>query len=104
MAELTVACLLLLTAAIPHRAYFMTPSNSPLNNAAADGLSSLRDRSAELLNLPGDNEIWESLKQAISQSSGFQRWQAERGDGLVGSGLDSLVRTYLRETLETLAY
>jgi len=53
-----------------------------------------------------DSETWVSLKQAISASSGFQRWQLERSvDGkLIGLNLDSLVRYYLRETLETLAY
>lgn len=53
-----------------------------------------------------DYEIWESLKQAIAASSGFQRWQAEQANhnplNLVN--LDSQVRLYLRETLETLAY
>jgi hypothetical protein len=55
---------------------------------------------------PQDSETWVSLKHAISASSGFQRWQLERSvDGkLIGLNLDSLVRYYLRETLETLAY
>ncbi len=66
----------------------------------------MRNRPQDLLNLPGDSEIWESLKQAISKSSGFRRWQVERNDDsqLNGLGLDVLVRRYLRETLETLAY
>lgn len=53
-----------------------------------------------------DYEIWESLKQAIAASSGFQRWQAEQANGnqLNPVNLDSQVRLYLRETLETLAY
>lgn len=46
--------------------------------------------------------VWDSLKRAIAQSSGFQRWQAER-DALPPS-LDLQVQRYLRETLETLAY
>ncbi|PSB34304.1 hypothetical protein [Stenomitos frigidus] len=56
--------------------------------------------------LPVDSEIWHNLKQAISASSGFERWQLERNtDGrLTGLNLDNLVRSYLRETLETLAY
>lgn len=61
----------------------------------------------ELLSqLPIDSEIWHSLKQAIAASSGFERWQLERNtDGrLSGLNLDNLVRYYLRETLETLAY
>ncbi|MBE9179171.1 hypothetical protein IQ268_11425 [Oculatella sp. LEGE 06141] len=53
------------------------------------------------------DEIWGSLKRAIAASSGFQRWQAERlifNASLGELSLDQLVRTYLRETLETLAY
>lgn len=59
-----------------------------------------------LSQLPVDSEIWHNLKQAISASSGFKRWQLERNtDGrLSGLNLDHLVRYYLRETLETLAY
>jgi hypothetical protein len=53
-----------------------------------------------------NSQIWGSLKQAIAASSGFQRWQMEHpvGDQLQDYTLDSLVRRYLRETLETLAY
>lgn len=53
-----------------------------------------------------DRQIWDSLKQAIAASSGFQRWQMEHpvGDQLQDYSLDSRVRRYLRETLETLAY
>jgi hypothetical protein len=53
-----------------------------------------------------DSQIWDSLKQAISASSGFQRWQTERpiGEEHEDYTLDSRVRLYLRETLETLAY
>ncbi len=56
-----------------------------------------------------DSQIWGSLKQAIASSSGFQRWQMEHpvhpvGDQLQDYTLDSRVRRYLRETLETLAY
>lgn len=54
-----------------------------------------------------DSQIWSSLKQAIATSSGFQRWQKEHpttsGDPLP-QNLDTQVRRYLRETLETLAY
>jgi len=51
--------------------------------------------------------VWPQLKQAIAASSGFKRWQLEHKmdtqpqDSLT---LDTLVRSYLRETLETLAY
>lgn len=53
-----------------------------------------------------DKQIWNSLKQAIAASSGFQRWQLEHSvsDRLEDYSLDSRVRRYLRETLETLAY
>lgn len=51
--------------------------------------------------------IWERLKSAIASSSGFQRWQVERHSfdhQLQSLSLDHQVRSYLRETLETLAY
>lgn len=51
--------------------------------------------------------IWERLKSAIASSSGFQRWQLERlsfDNQLQSLSLDHQVRSYLRETLETLAY
>ncbi|MBD2089419.1 hypothetical protein H6F67_06085 [Microcoleus sp. FACHB-1515] len=48
--------------------------------------------------------VWDSLKRAIAQSSGFQRWQAEREEFLAVLSLDQRVQRYLRETLETLAY
>lgn len=53
-----------------------------------------------------DSQIWDSLKCAIASSSGFGRWQLEHpvGDQLQDYSLDTLVRRYLRETLETLAY
>lgn len=61
-----------------------------------------------------DPKVWSHLKQAIATSSGFDKWQRSRnvdskGDPkdilvLQESVLDDLVRSYLRETLETLAY
>ena len=53
-----------------------------------------------------DREIWDSLKDAIASSSGFERWQIEHpvDDQLRHYNLDTQVRRYLRETLETLAY
>lgn len=53
-----------------------------------------------------DNKIWDSLKQAIAASSGFQRWQVEYpiSEQPQDYSLDTQVRRYLRETLETLAY
>jgi hypothetical protein len=50
-----------------------------------------------------EQEIWFSLIQAISKSSGFQSWQQER-DISSEMELDQQVRRYLKETLETLAY
>ncbi len=52
-------------------------------------------------------QIWESIKYAITASSGFQRWQLERlslDAQIEELSLDHQVRRYLRETLETLAY
>jgi hypothetical protein len=53
-----------------------------------------------------DREVWESLKQAIAASSGFQCWQEEKSpnEQLEQVNLDAQVSCYLRETLETLAY
>lgn len=52
-----------------------------------------------------DTQIWASLKDAIAESSGFQRWQREQpAPQLESLSLEKRVRRYLRETLETLAY
>ena len=53
-----------------------------------------------------DYEVWDSLKQAISNSSGFQQWQEGQlpEEEPESTTLDYRVRHYLRETLETLAY
>ncbi|MCA6503279.1 MAG: hypothetical protein ACK5VA_19765 [Pseudanabaena sp.] len=61
-----------------------------------------------------DPKVWSHLKQAIATSSGFDKWQRSRNGDPKGdpkdvvavqeSVLDDLVRSYLRETLETLAY
>jgi hypothetical protein len=52
----------------------------------------------------GDTEIWNSLKNAIATSSGFQRWLLERGLQYQTQSLEQQVQRYLRETLENLAY
>jgi hypothetical protein len=72
----------------------------------SDDLPAMAARTQQVLNLPEDSEIWSSLKQAIAASSGFQRWQLERNNSqlLNNLELDPLIRRYLRETLETLAY
>jgi hypothetical protein len=57
--------------------------------------------------LPEETALfWSDLKDVISISSGFQRWVLERGldANAHGSTLDALVRCYLQQTLETLAY
>lgn len=53
-----------------------------------------------------DAQVWDGLKRAIAQSSGFQRWQQDCKSESNSSdvSLDTLVHRYLRETLETLAY
>ncbi|GAB4523419.1 MAG: hypothetical protein Tsb0014_00920 [Pleurocapsa sp.] len=50
-----------------------------------------------------DQAIWLSLRKAIAKSSGFQRWQQEQSK-ITDYSLDTQVRLYLEETLETLAY
>jgi hypothetical protein len=48
---------------------------------------------------------WEHLKQAIAASSGFRRWQQEQLEsGKNRDDADARICSYLRETLETLAY
>ena len=56
--------------------------------------------------LEQDKDIWSSIKEAISHSSGFQRWQEENYLDLESDTnvSDEQIRAYLRSTLETLAY
>lgn len=54
--------------------------------------------------LASDVQIWQNLKDAISNSSGFQRWQLESDNQLKHLRLEEQVQRYLRQTLETLAY
>lgn len=52
-----------------------------------------------------DTSVWVSLKQAISNSSGFQHWASQLSAiEQTDINLDALIQRYLRETLETLAY
>ncbi|RMF24595.1 MAG: hypothetical protein D6756_06750 [Cyanobacteria bacterium J083] len=52
-----------------------------------------------------DKEIWQSLKLAIANSSGFKRWQeAKSFQSSQSMSIDSQVKLYLKETLNTLAY
>lgn len=65
----------------------------------ADTRSARADRSFP------EAQVWQSLKRAIASSSGFQRWKAEHDANEIETApLEQLVRRYLRETLETLAY
>ncbi|WP_035987084.1 hypothetical protein [Leptolyngbya sp. KIOST-1] len=62
-------------------------------------------RSASSAQLSDHARIWYSLKCAIASSSGFKSWKGELPTTEAESTpLDQLVRRYLRETLETLAY
>jgi hypothetical protein len=78
------------------------------------------------VNNANDSQVWSNLKEVIATSSGFDKWQHSREvDSKPGSKtsdhsdlrlescgllpvqeskIDDLVRSYLRETLETLAY
>lgn len=53
-----------------------------------------------------DQATWKNLRSAIAASSGFNSWQLENGLHQTESPdhLDEQVQSYLRETLETLAY
>lgn len=52
-----------------------------------------------------DTEIWASLREAIANSAGFNSWKQQQASHTWETqSLDILVRRYLRETLETLAY
>jgi len=54
-----------------------------------------------------ENATWNSLKRAIATSSGFKRWhleQAVSSPQIQSMNQEQLVSSYLRETLETLAY
>ncbi len=76
------------------------------SNSSSAFESSVDLAQADLQNLNDNVQILDSLKQAIAASSGFQSWQLERSANaaLKGLSLEILVRRYLRETLETLAY
>ncbi|PZV02172.1 MAG: hypothetical protein DCF32_15375 [Leptolyngbya sp.] len=62
-------------------------------------------RSVNPMQLSEHARIWFSLKSAIASSSGFKSWKGELPAAEAEAApLDQLVRRYLRETLETLAY
>ncbi|MFN4065666.1 MAG: hypothetical protein ACK4K5_00325 [Thermosynechococcus sp.] len=63
--------------------------------------------SVKVPNPQASAEVWNSLKQAIAHSSGFQRWLSEKQASVVveqPTDLDACVTAYLRQALETLAY
>ncbi|MGD1906980.1 MAG: hypothetical protein ACFB0C_13430 [Leptolyngbyaceae cyanobacterium] len=61
--------------------------------------------STALQSYADDAQIWNNLKTAIANSSGFKRWNSDQHlTSVEDSNVDALVRRYLRETLETLAY
>lgn len=58
-------------------------------------------------------QVWQSLREVIAHSSGFQSWCSENGDELVPNSnmeseqspeLDRRISLYLKDTLQTLAY
>ncbi len=52
-----------------------------------------------------NSELWQSLKSAIAASSGFQRWRSEQLSSIDRTVSDEqLVRLYVLDTLQTLAY
>jgi hypothetical protein len=71
---------------------------------------SLRFSMASLSTSPSqfsEDMTWDSLKRAIAASSGFKRWHLEQSASSVqmqSMSQEQLVSSYLRETLETLAY
>lgn len=58
------------------------------------------------INSHTDPAFWPNLRQAISASSGFKRWVVEHDleNCELEGRLETLVLSYLRQTLETLAY
>ena len=64
-----------------------------MNNTSTDSVGAAQDA-----------DLWNSLKQAIANSSGFQSWRSEQSSAAQDTPVEKLVRLYLRETLETLAY
>ncbi len=72
--------------------------------------ATVNDLAVPLCEAAKDSKVWSELKQVIATSSGFDKWQRSRHgepkEVLVAQEgvIDDLVRSYLRETLETLAY
>ena len=65
----------------------------------------IQQSSTESSHASDDAQLWDSLKSAIANSSGFQSWRSEQLSAITTKISDEqLVRLYLRDTLETLAY
>ena len=65
----------------------------------------MQQSSTEPSHASQDAALWESLKSAIINSSGFQSWRSEQRSAIATKTSDEqLVRLYIRDTLETLAY
>lgn len=87
-----------------------------MNFSSTNLSSTISELAMPLHEAEKDPKVWNNLKQAIATSSGFDKWQRSRRDAQPVKGdpkealpsqeslLDDLVRSYLRETLETLAY
>jgi hypothetical protein len=89
---------------------YSNPANIPLDDTLQ---SSIQETAQEIL----ENGTWQHLKQAISETSGFKRWQRSLHLSVGANGSDQnselitdhevsaeAISRYLRETLETLAY
>ena len=63
----------------------------------------MANSSTDSISAAQNSELWDSLKRAIANSSGFQSWRSEQS-AAENTSVEQLVRLYLRETLETLAY
>ncbi len=68
-------------------------------------MTQLKINHSNLTALGEGGQYWQELKQAIASTSGYKRWIVERhGEVQTQDSPDKLVKLYLRQTLETLAY
>ncbi len=69
-------------------------------------MTQLKINHSKLTALGEGGQYWQELKQAIASTSGYKRWIVERQGEVQpqDSTPDKLVKLYLRQTLETLAY
>lgn len=66
----------------------------------------IQSHSSDQTSIKRSEVVWPHLRRVISKSSGFKHWVLERGldTNATDNALDTLVHSYLRQTLETLAY